>query len=207
MTSIGSTRASFWQALTSGVSGVAPIQAFDASSYDTRIASEVPGFDPLICLSPKVAKRMGRTSQMAVVAATEAVKDAGLDLERESPMRIGCCVGTAAGDYNELEAQHEAFLDRGPRAVSPFCVPKVIPNMPTANVAITLGVHGPNFAAVSACATGAHSIGMAMAVLRAGQADVMLAGGVEATITPFVLAGYQSMGALSRRNDAPAAAS
>ena len=207
VTSIGSTRASFWQALTSGVSGVAPIQAFDASSYDTRIASEVPDFDPLICLSPKAAKRMARNSQMAVVAATEAVKDAGLDLERESPMRIGCCVGTAAGDYNELEAQHEAFLDRGPRAVSPFCVPKVIPNMPTANVAITLGVHGPNFAAVSACATGAHSIGMAMAVLRAGQADVMLAGGVEATITPFVLAGYQSMGALSRRNDAPAAAS
>ncbi len=207
VTSIGSTRASFWEALINGVSGVSTIQSFDASPYDTRIASEVRDFDPLVSIERKVAKRMARNSQMAVVAATRAVEDAGLELASESPLRVGCCVGTAAGDYNELESQHAGFLERGARAVSPFCVPKVIPNMPAANVAIALGVHGPNFAAISACATGAHSIGMAMMMLRAGQADVMLAGGVESTITPFVLSGYQSMGALSRHNDVPSAAS
>ncbi len=207
ISAIGSSRHEFWSALVNGVSGVRGITAFDASPYTTRIASEVPGFDPLAYLPRKLAGRMARNSQMAVGAATDAVKDAGLDLSREPAHRVGCCIGTAAGDYNELEEQHRAFLERGPKAISPFCVPKVIPNMPASNVAIALGVHGPNFAAVSACATGAHSIGMALAVLRAGQADVMLAGGVESTITPFVLNGYSAMGALSRRNDDPARAS
>ena len=129
-------------------------------------------------------------------------RPAGMDTAR-----VGCCVGAAAGDFNTLEENHVEFLDRGAKAISPFCVPKVIPNMPAGNVAIALGIHGPNFAALSACATGAHSIGMALLLLRAGQADVMLAGGVESTITPFVLNGYVAMGALSKRNDAPARAS
>lgn len=208
VTSIGSTRETFWNALVNGVSGIAPIGAFDPAPYEARIASEVPGFDATQYMSSKLAKRMARNSQMAVAAAREAVRDAGLDLANEPPMRVGCCVGTAAGDYNELEEQHAGFLARGQRAVSPFCVPKVIPNMPTSNVAIALEVHGPNFAAVSACATGAHSIGIALTMLRAGQADVMLAGGTESTITPFVLSGYLSMGALStKRNDSPTTAS
>ncbi len=207
ISSIGSSRRAFWSALVNGTSGVRDIAAFDASPYATRIASEVRDFDALTYLPPKLARRMARNSQMAVGAAMDAVKDAGLDLEREPSHRVGCCIGTAAGDYNELEEQHRGFLERGPKAISPFCVPKVIPNMPASNVGIALGVHGPNFAAVSACATGAHSIGMALAVLRAGQADVMLAGGVESTITPFVLNGYSAMGALSRRNDEPARAS
>ena len=135
------------------------------------------------------------------------MKDAGLDLASMDSARVGCCVGTAAGDFNELEENHAGFLQRGPKAISPFCVPKVIPNMPAGNVAIALGIHGPNFAALSACATGAHSIGMALLLLRTGQADVMLAGGVESTITPFVLNGYSAMGALSKRNDVPAKAS
>jgi 3-oxoacyl-[acyl-carrier-protein] synthase II len=150
---------------------------------------------------------MGRNSQLAASAAIEAVKDAGLDLEREVSHRVGCCIGCAAGDYNELEEQHKNFLSRGANAISPFCVPKVIPNMPTCQAAIALGVHGPNFAAVSACASGAHSIGMALNLLRAGQADVMLAGGAESTMTAYVLNGYAAMGALSRRNDAPTQAS
>ncbi|HEX8726188.1 MAG TPA: beta-ketoacyl-ACP synthase II [Gemmatimonadaceae bacterium] len=207
ISAIGSSRQAFWSALVNGVSGVREIAAFDASAYATRIASEVRDFDPLAYMPRKLAGRMARNSQMAVAAAMDAVKDAGLDLEREPTQRVGCSIGTAAGDYNEMEEQHQGFLERGPRAISPFCVPKVIPNMPASNVAIALGVHGPNFAAVSACATGAHSIGMALAVLRAGQADVMLAGGVESTITPFVLNGYAAMGALSRRNDEPARAS
>ena len=207
VTSIGSTRESFWRALTAGVSGVAPIAAFDASQYQTQIGSEVRDFDPQAYMTRKLAGRMGRNSQMAVAAAMGAVKDAGLDLASMDSARVGCCVGTAAGDFNELEENHAGFLQRGPKAISPFCVPKVIPNMPAGNVAIALGIHGPNFAALSACATGAHSIGMALLLLRTGQADVMLAGGVESTITPFVLNGYSAMGALSKRNDVPAKAS
>ncbi len=207
VTSIGSTRQAFWEALVGGVSGVGTITAFDATAYATRIAAEVRSFDPLRHIPRKLAGRMARNSQMAVCAATDAVKDAGLDPASENPLRIGCTIGSAAGDYNQLEEQHQNFLSRGADAISPFCVPKVIPNMPTCNVAMALDLHGPNFAAVSACATGAHSIGMALAVLRAGQADVMLAGGAESTITPFVLNGYAAMGALSRRNDDPARAS
>ncbi len=207
VTSIGSTRETFWSALTRGVSGVAPIAAFDASQYQTQIGAEVRDFDPQAYMTRKLAGRMGRNSQMAVAAAMGAVKDAGLDLASIDTSRVGCCVGTAAGDFNELEENHSGFLQRGPKAISPFCVPKVIPNMPAGNIAIALGIHGPNFAALSACATGAHSIGMALLLLRAGQADVMLAGGVESTMTPFVLNGYSAMGALSRRNDAPDKAS
>ncbi len=150
ISSIGSSRRDFWSALINGVSGVRRIAAFDATLYSTQIASEVGGFDPLAYLPRKLAKRMARNSQMAVGAAMDAVKDAGLDLANEQPLRVGCCVGTAAGDYNELEEQHQGFLERGPRAISPFCVPMVIPNMPASNVAIALEVHGPNFAAVSA---------------------------------------------------------
>lgn len=201
VTSIGSTRESFWRALTSGVSGVGPIAAFDASPYQTRIAAECRDFDPQAYMTRKLAGRMARNSQMAVAAAMEAVKDGGLDLASMDTARVGCCVGTAAGDYYELEENYRNFLERGAKGVSPFCVPKVIPNMPAGNVAIALGIHGVNFAAVSACATGAHSIGMSLMLLRAGQADVMLAGGVESTITPFVLNGYVAMGALSKRND------
>lgn len=207
VTPIGSGREAFWSALTAGVSGGATISAFDASPYATQIAAECRDFDPMAYMHRKLAGRMGRNSQMAVAAAMQAVQDAGLDLAGMDTARVGCCVGAAAGDFNTLEENHVEFLDRGAKAISPFCVPKVIPNMPAGNVAIALGIHGPNFAALSACATGAHSIGMALLLLRAGQADVMLAGGVESTITPFVLNGYVAMGALSKRNDAPARAS
>ena len=207
VTPIGSGRGAFWTPLTAGVSGGGTISAFDASPYATQIAAECRDFDPMAYMHRKLAGRMGRNSQMAVAAAMQAVQDAGLDLAGMDTARVGCCVGAAAGDFNTLEENHVEFLDRGAKAISPFCVPKVIPNMPAGNVAIALGIHGPNFAALSACATGAHSIGMALLLLRAGQADVMLAGGVESTITPFVLNGYVAMGALSKRNDAPARAS
>ena len=207
VTPIGSGREAFWSALTAGVSGGGTISAFDASPYATQIAAECRDFDPIAYMHRKLAGRMGRNSQMAVAAAMQAVQDAGLDLAGMDTARVGCCVGAAAGDFNTLEENHVEFLDRGAKAISPFCVPKVIPNMPAGNVAIALGIHGPNFAALSACATGAHSIGMALLLLRAGQADVMLAGGTESTITPFVLNGYVAMGALSKRNDVPARAS
>lgn len=207
VTPIGSGREAFWRALTAGMPGGATIAAFDATPYVTQIAAECRDFDATAYMHRKLAGRMGRNSQMAVVAAMQAVQDAGLDIASMDAARVGCCVGAAAGDFNTLEENHVEFLKRGAKAISPFCVPKVIPNMPAGNVAIALGIHGPNFAALSACATGAHSIGMALMLLRAGQADVMLAGGVESTITPFVLNGYVAMGALSKRNDAPATAS
>lgn len=207
LTSIGSGRAAFWDRLTAGVSGTAPIRGFDASSFGTRIGSEIANFDPTEWMPPKVAKRMGRNSQLAIAAATQAVRDAGLDLDSVSRDRIGCAIGTAAGDYPGLEENHAEFVHRGAKGVSPFCVPKVIPNMPAGNVAIALGVHGPNLAPISACATGTHAIGVAMDMLRLRRADVMLAGGVEATMTPFVLSGYMAMGALSSRNDEPSRAS
>ena len=207
LTSIGSSRQGFWEQLIAGTSGVAPITAFDASGYATRIGSEVRDFDPTRWMPAKVAKRMGRNSQLAVAAATDAVRDAGLDLRSLEGDRVGCAIGTAAGDYPGLEDNHADFLQRGAKGVSPFCVPKVIPNMPAGNVAIALGIHGPNFAPVSACATGAHAIGAAADLLRLGRADVMLAGGVEATMTAFVLSGYMAMGALSQQNEAPTRAS
>jgi len=207
VTPIGSGREAFWSALTSGVSAGAPISAFDATPYATRIAAECRDFEPTAYMDRKLAKRMGRNSQMAVAAATQAVQDAGLQLADMDTSRVGCTLGSAAGDFGTLEENHIGFLERGARVVSPFCVPKVIPNMPAGNVAIALGIHGPNFAPLSACATGAHSIGMALMLLRTGQADVMLAGGTESTITPFVLNGYVAMGALSKRNDEPSRAS
>lgn len=207
LTSVGHGRDVFWDQLTNGVSGTRPIATFDASSFATRIGSELRDFDATQWMPAKVAKRMGRNSQLAIAAATQAVRDAGLDIDAVPRDRIGCAIGTAAGDYPGLEENHAEFVNRGAKGVSPFTVPKVIPNMPAGNVAIALGIHGPNLAPISACATGTHAIGVAMDMLRLGRADVMLAGGVEATMTPFVLSGYMAMGALSTRNDAPSRAS
>ncbi len=204
--SIGNTRDDFWKALMSGESGVRRIQAFDPDGHESQIASEV-AFDPVDHIPRQQARKMARVSQLASCAAIEAVNDAGLDLEREDPTRIGCVVGSAAGDYTHLEAQHLRFQKRGPGSVSPLTIPRVIPNMPASNVGIVLGVHGPNLGVAAACATGACAIGTALGLLREGRADVVLAGGAESTITPFVVDGYASMRVLSRHNDRPEGAS
>jgi len=201
VTSLGFTRQAFWKSLVEGVSGVRPISAFDASRHKTRIAAEVRGFEPELWLGPKQVRRMSRVSQFAACAAVEAVRDAGLDLDREDPFRIGCVVGSAAGDYTNLEEQFLRFQEKGPGSVNPLTVPKVIPNMPAANVAIVLGLRGPNLGVATACATGCHALGAAIAILRQGAADVVLAGGAESTVTAFVLDGYSSMGVLSEQND------
>jgi 3-oxoacyl-[acyl-carrier-protein] synthase II len=202
--SIGCTRHSFWDALVAGVSGVKPISAFDASRHKTRIASEVSSFRPEAFLVHKQIRRMARVSQFAVCAAVEAIRDAGLDLDKENVSRIGCVIGSAAGDYNTLEEQFVRFREKGPGVVNALTIPKVIPNMPACNAAISLGISGPNLGVSTACATGAHAIGMALAILRQGWADIVLAGGAESTITPFVVDGYSCMGVLSQRNDHPA---
>ncbi|MCU0587370.1 MAG: beta-ketoacyl-ACP synthase II [Syntrophobacteraceae bacterium] len=201
VSSIGCTKDTFWTSLVEGVSGVKPISAFDASLHKTRIAAEVTSLAPEQWLGHKQIRRMARVSLFASCAAVEAVRDAGLDLEKEDRSRVGCVVGSAAGDYGNLEEQFLRFRSKGPGSVSPLTVPKVIPNMPAANVAIVLGIQGPSLGVATACATGCHAVGLAMGILGQGHADVMLAGGAESTITPFVLDGYASMGVLSERNE------
>ena len=150
---------------------------------------------------------MARVSQLAASAAVEAVRDSGMELERENPTRVGCVIGTAAGDYTNLEEQHLRFEKRGPGSVNPLSVPRIIPNMPACNAAIVLGIHGPNMGVAAACATGASAIGAGLGLLRQGRVDVVLAGGAESTITPLVIDAYGCMGVLSGRNDEPERAS
>jgi 3-oxoacyl-[acyl-carrier-protein] synthase II len=207
MTSIGCGRTAFWESLVSGKSGVRRTQAFDPKHHRSQIASEVLSFQPEIYLASKQVRRMARVSQLAVAGAIEAVKDAGLDLDKEDAAAVGCIMGTGVGDYKELEEQHVKLLKRGPGHTNPVSVPKVVPNMPAANVGIELGLHGPNFSVATACATGTHAIGVALGILRQGLAEVILAGGAESTRTPLVVDAYDSMGALSRRNDEPERAS
>jgi len=206
-TSIGGKRDDFWNALIAGKTGVRRIQAFDPDGHLSQIASEVGFFNPEDFISRQQARKMARVSQLASSAAIEAVKDAGLDLEKENLARIGCVIGSAAGDYTNLEEQHLQFHKKGPGSVNPQTISRVIPNMPASNAAIILGIHGPNLGVATACATGACAIGMALGLLREGRADVILAGGAESTITPFVIDGYASMKVLSRRNDEPERAS
>ncbi len=206
-TSIGCNRTDFWSSLISGKSGIRRIQAFDPDGHMSQMASEITSFNPEDFISRKQARKMARVSQLASCAAIEAVRDAGLDLERENLGRIGCVIGSAAGDYTYLEEQYFRFQQKGPGSVNALSIPRIIPNMPACNAAIVLGIHGPNFGVAAACATGACSIGSALGLLREGRADVILAGGTESTITPLVVDGYASMRVLSRRNDEPERAS
>ncbi|MBK7133591.1 MAG: beta-ketoacyl-ACP synthase II [Bacteroidales bacterium] len=206
-TSIGCNRDEFWNSLITGKSGIKTIQSFNPDGHKSRIASEVLSYNPENYFDRKESRKMARVSQMASSAAIEAVKDAGLDLNNEDRSRIGCVIGSAAGDPIHLEDQHERFLKMGPGSVNPLTVPRVISNMPVCNAAMVLGIHGPSLGIAAACTTGTHSIGVALGLLRGGMADVILAGGAESTITPYVLDGYASMGVLSTNNDIPEKAS
>lgn len=207
MTSLGCSRTDFWDNLVQGRSGVRRIRAFDPSGHLSQIAAEITDFDPEAYLTRKQARRMARVSQLAASAAVEAVQDAGLELAQHDPARVGCIIGSAAGDYTFLEEQHQRFLQRGPGSINPLAVPKIIPNMPAANAAIVLGITGPNLGPCAACATGAYALGMALDMLRCGRADVLLAGGAESTITPLVVDAYGCMSVLSQRNGEPERAS
>jgi 3-oxoacyl-[acyl-carrier-protein] synthase II len=206
-TSIGCNRADFWNSLITGKSGIKRIQAFDPRDHKSQIGSEVISYKPEDYFDRKEARKMARVSQLASSAAIEAVRDARLNLENENPDRIGCVIGSAAGDMTHLEDQHIRFLKMGPGSVNPLTVPRVIANMPACNAAIILGIHGPNLGISAACTTGTHSIGIALGLLRAGMADVILAGGAESTMTPLVLDSYASMGVLSTFNEKPEYAS
>jgi 3-oxoacyl-[acyl-carrier-protein] synthase II len=204
---LGNDAERFWQQLVAGHSGAGPITRFDASGYDVRFACEVKDFSTEGVLERKEAKRMDRFVQFAVVAAHEAIRNSGLDLERLDHERAGVIVGSGIGGMETFEDQHTALLQKGPGRVSPFFIPMMIVDMAAGQISIQLGLKGPNFATVSACASGAHAIGESLRLLRAGDADVMLAGGSEATITPMAVAGFSNARALSTRNDDPTRAS
>jgi 3-oxoacyl-[acyl-carrier-protein] synthase II len=206
-TSIGSTRIDFWNSLIAGKSGIKRIQTFDPQGHKSQIGSEVMTYNPEDYFDRKESRKMARGSQLATSAAIEAVKDAGLDLNNEDRSRIGCVIGSAAGDFTHLEDQHIRFLKMGPGSVNPLTVPRVIPNMPVCSAAMNLGLHGPSLGVAAACTTGTHSIGIALGLLRAGMAEVILAGGAEAAMTALVLDSYASMGVLSTSNEIPEKAS
>ncbi len=199
----------YWSALLAGRSGVRPIAAFDASPLRSRIAGEVADFDAEARLGAKTAKRTARFSQLALVAALEAVDAAGLagDDAADVRDRIAIIVGSGIGAFDFFEREHIPFLEKGPGRFHPLTVPLVIPNAAAGIIAMELGSHGPNFCVTSACASGANSIGTALDLVRSGRADVALAGAAESTISPFAIDGYCQLRALSTRNDDPAGAS
>lgn len=198
---------STWQSVVSGRSGVGPITRFDASQHETKFAAEVKGFDPEAVLGRKDARRMDRFVQFAVVAADQALKDAGLEINDSNRDRIGALIGTGIGGVATFANEAETLREKGPRRISPFLIPMILPDTAGGQVAIHLGVRGPNLAVTSACATGTNAVGEAAQMIRRGAADVMIAGGTEAALTSLIIAGFNVMTALSTRNDDPAAAS
>jgi 3-oxoacyl-[acyl-carrier-protein] synthase II len=210
ITPLGNDVPSTWGALLAGETGAGPITLFETTDqYVTRIACEVKNFDPLTFLEKKEARRYDRFAQFGVAAADEAMRGAGLAGAPEgvAPERFGVIFGSGIGGISTMEAQHDLLKDRGPGRVSPFFIPMFIPDIAAGLISIRFGAKGPNYATVSACASGAHAIGDAFRFIQRGDADIMIAGGGEATITPLAVAGFASMRALSTRNDDPAAAS
>lgn len=196
-----------WRKLIKGESGISRISSFDPSNFSTQIGGEVKDFNPEDYMDKKEARRMDRFAQFSVAAAKMAVADAGLDVNELNPDEVAVMIGSGIGGIATWEEQHKMFLEKGPNRVSPFFIPMLIVNMGSSNAAIALGLRGPNYAIVSACASGAHSIGEALRLIREGRAKVVIAGGSEASLTPLALAGFCSMKALSTRNDEPEKAS
>ena len=207
VTPIGNDVPSYWEGLSTGINGVAPITLFDAARHACRFAAEVKGFDPRGSIEPKEAKRWDRFCQFAVVAAKQAVAHAGLTIDERNANRIGTAIGSGVGGLLMMETQAHVLAERGPDRVSPFCVPMMIPNMATGLTAIALGAKGPSSAVATACAAGSNAIGDAYRLIQMGLADAMVCGGAESAITPLGVAGFASAKALSFRNDDPATAS
>lgn len=208
VTPIGIGKDEFWAALSSGKNGFGRITKFDASNQTCQIDAEVKGFDPLLYIEKKRARRMDMFTQFAMAASHLAMKDAGLDHKTVDPERAGVIVGSGIGGLPTIEAQHSVLLEKGPSRVTPFLIPMLITNIAPGEIAIDFGFVGPNFSVSSACATANQSIGAALRHLRYGDADVIIAGGTEAAITPLGLAGFCQAQALTTDfNDNPGAAS
>jgi 3-oxoacyl-[acyl-carrier-protein] synthase II len=208
VTSIGLGKEAFWKALQAARSGVSRIEdVLDLDGIGTKIGAYVRDFDPLAYMDKKRARRLGRATQFGFAATRMALEDSGLDLTRENPDRCGVLLGTGIGNIEVLLDNHVTLLQKGPGRVSPFFVPMFMPNALPGEVSIEWGLRGPNYGTVSACASSNHAIGGAADAIRYGYADVMIAGGSEAAMTKLTFAGFDQMGALSRRNESPAQAS
>ncbi|MDH5207233.1 MAG: beta-ketoacyl-ACP synthase II [Burkholderiaceae bacterium] len=204
---VGNDVPSSWDAMLAGRSGIAPITRFDASGLGCRIAGEVRNFDLAAYMSPKEARRMDVFIHYGIAASVQAIKDCGIEITDSNRERIGCVIGSGIGGLPMIEDNHTELINRGPRRVSPFLIPGSIINMISGNLSIQFGLKGPNLAIVTACTTGLHSIGEAGRLIEYGDADVMIAGGAESTICPLGIGGFDTMRALSTRNDDPATAS
>jgi len=196
-----------WKRILNGESGIGPTTRFDVTKHDTKFAGEVKDFMAGDFVSPKEIKRIDLFIQYALAASKIAIEDSGLDMGREEAERVGVVVGTGLGGLPTLEKYHSILLERGPGRISPFFIPMLIANEAPGHIAIQFGIKGPNLCIVTACATGAHSIGESFRIIQYGDADVMVAGGTEANLTPLTVGGFNAMKALSTRNDAPEKAS
>ena len=201
ITPIGNDVESFWQGLKDKTVGIGPITYFDTTEYKCKLSAEVKGFDPKQYMDAKAARRMEAFSQFAVAASKEALEQSGIDMEKEDPYRVGVCVGSGIGSLQAMEKDVKKLNDKGPSRVNPLLVPLMISNMAAGNVAIQFGLKGKCFNVVTACATGTHSIGEAFRSIQYGEADVMVAGGAEASITPIGIAGFTSLTALNTTED------
>ncbi|MBR9883862.1 MAG: beta-ketoacyl-ACP synthase II [Oceanospirillales bacterium] len=207
LTPVGNTVTATWDNILKGKSGASNIEHFDASQYGTRFSASVKGFDIEPYMSAKEARKMDLFIQYGMVAAIQAVEDAGLEVSEENSARIGCALGSGIGGLPMIEKTHDVLNASGPRRVSPFFVPGSIINMISGNLAIKYGFRGPNIAITTACTTGTHNIGHAMRMIQYGDADVMVAGGAEMATTPLGVAGFSAARALSTRNESPETAS
>ncbi|WP_092924418.1 beta-ketoacyl-ACP synthase II [Romboutsia hominis] len=207
VTPIGNNKEDFWKNIKAGVCGIDTVTRFDASTFQTQIAGEVKDFNPEEYINKKEIKRLDKFTQYAIAASKMAVEDAKLNLDYINKDRMGVIIGTGIGGVETIEQQHKTLLEKGNKRVSPFLVPMMIGNMASGQVSIFLGAKGPNINVCTACASGTHSIGDAFKIVQRGDADIMVAGGSEAPITPLAFAGFCNMKAMSTRNDDPKAAS
>ncbi len=207
VTALGVGLENVWSRILNGESGVTRITRFDPSAHETQIAAEVKDFNAEAYIPPKEIKKMDLFIQYALAATSVAVRDASLDMAKEDAERVGIVVGTGLGGLPTIEKVHSILLERGPSRITPFFIPALIANLAPGQIAIQYGIKGPNLCIVTACATGAHSIGEAFRIIQYGDADVMVAGGTEANLTPLTVGGFNAMRALCRRNDEPEKAS
>lgn len=206
-TPVGKSAPEFWNGLISGKSGVRPVTHFDTSAFSTKFAGQIEEYDESRYFDRKEARRLDKVSQYALVAADETIEDSSIDLEKVDKDRIGVLVGTGIGGMKTFFDQAISYDKHGPRGVSPFFIPMLIPDMPAGHISIKYGFRGVNFCAVSACATGSHNIGLAYDSIRYGQSDMVLCGGTESPVWQIGIAGFGSMKALSTRNESPETAS
>ena len=204
---VGNTTEEAWQNLQAGKSGVTRITQFDTSQHSCQIAAEVKNFDPLQFIEKKEIKKMGRFIHFALAASEEAMKSSGLQITDQNSERVGVHIGSGIGGFDVIEREHTNLMQGGPRKISPFFIPAAIVNLAAGHVSMRFGAKGPNEATATACTTSAHSVGDAFKIIQRCDADVMIAGGAEAAITPMGIGGFAAMRALSTRNDAPEKAS